>query len=533
MDNSFKIGQVEQAVSGKTNRLVEKQDFINIAILTAVILAVGIYLICTTVLISKDGTLYIDCAKQFVDTNFVETVRNIPVCPGYPSLIYLMHKTTGLFGNAESLQSWIVSAQTVSLFSKLIASIALYFAGSFFAGRKAAFWGIIILSVLPDSAEYGSDALTEWPQLMFLASGFLLLLWGTQQQKIWMFGLAGIAAGLGYLIRSESCQLVLYGGVWLIFNLIRPEGKMRRTKAVGALILLAVGFAVVAAPYMKLKGYVFPDQNLLKLPAMLSVNDSGDSEKRDCFAVLAMTNPTKVLAGLTNVQTAEMSLGKIMGNKTLTKNLCETLMYYFVPGLLIGCYYYFLKQSKSTEQTFYAAAFIVFNIAMFLWQLYCRQGPINFLSRRHTLALIAFTVFYIPIGIEIIAGWINKKDMPLRQARDRWFYILLIIGIAICLPKLLKLIDTQKYGYRDAAAWLNKNTALADVIAVPDKRITFYAERTGLEYGEQIPEQAGYVVRIIKSGDEKLRIGKEMEEKYSTRVDKKKNRPLVIYKVIR
>ncbi|KKR04013.1 MAG: hypothetical protein UT30_C0014G0021 [Candidatus Uhrbacteria bacterium GW2011_GWF2_39_13] len=471
-------------ISGMKKQLAEKQDVINIAILTAVILAVGIYLICTTVLISKDGTSYIGYAKQFVGNNLVETVRSIEGCPGYPFLIYLMHKTVGLFARTDSLQRWIVSAQAVSLVSKLIASIALYFVGSYFAGRKAAFWGILILSVLPDSAEYGSDALTEWPQLMFLANGFLLLLWGTQKRASWLFGLAGIAAGLGYLVRSEGCQLLIYGGVWLVFNLIRPEGKMRRTKAVVALILLAAGFAVIAVPYMKSKGYVFPDQRILKLPAMLSVNDNTDS------------------ACGTDICVAGISLGKTMGNKTLTKNICETLMYYFVPGLLIGCWYYFGRQRKSQEQAFYAGAFIVFNIVMLLWQILHQ----HFLSRRHTLALVAFTVFYIPIGMEIIAGWICErasKDKPVTERdKHRWFYVLMIIGIAICLPKLFKFVGTQKYGYREAANWLVANTTQADVIAVPDKRITFYAERKGMEYENDNttvnPVSARYIVKISK-----------------------------------
>jgi hypothetical protein len=282
---------------------------------------------------------------------------------------------------------------------------------------------------------------------------------------------------------------------------------------------------------MKLKGYVFPDQGLLKLPAVFSINDNADS-----------------VCG-TNVCVAGIYTSKTMGNKTLTKNICETLMYYFVPGLLIGCWYYFRKQSKSPGQAFYAAAFIVLNIMLLSWQLYCRQlSCLNFLSRRHTLALVAFTAFYIPIGIEIIAGWISEKtskgrpitekDRPFdsTQDRQRWFYILLIIGIAICLPKLFKFTGTQKYGYRDAAMWLGKNTAPADVIAVPDLRISFYAERKGLvytEYNESISEQSGYVARVIKSSDEMPEIGKKMEEKYSTWVDKEESRKLVIYKVIR
>ncbi len=514
VNKTSEVGKFEGTVGGETGRLVERQDFIHIAILVTIALVIGAYLIATTVLISKDGTLYIECAKQIVN-NPVEAVRSMPVCPGYPFLIYLMHKMTGLFNNTESIQGWIISAQAVSLLSKVIASVMLYFVGSYFAGRKAAFWGVLILSILPDSAEYGSDALTEWPHIMFLATGFLLLLLGAQYRKGWMFGLAGIAAGLGYLVRSEGCQLVLYGGVWLLFNLIRPEGKMKRTKAVRALILLAAGFAVVAAPYMKLKGCVFPKQNLFQLPAMLSVNDNTDS------------------VGGTNMCVAGIYTSKTMGDKTLTKNICETLMYYFVPGLLIGCWYYFRKQSKTLEQAFFAAAFIILNIVMLSWQVSCR----HFLSRRHTLVLVAFTIFYIPVGLHIIASWLSrrtsKSDLTIEENIRRWFFILLIVGMAICLPKLFRLTGTQKYSYRDASMWLAKNTAPTDLIAVQDKRITFYAQREGLEYSEKIPEQADYIVKIIKSADEKPEIGKNTEEKYSTWVDKKENSKLVIYKVIR
>jgi hypothetical protein len=276
---------------------------------------------------------------------------------------------------------------------------------------------------------------------------------------------------------------------------------------------------------MKLKGYVFPDQSLLKLPAVLSVNDNIDS------------------ACGTNVCLAGIYTSKTIGNKTLTKNICETLMYYFVPGLLIGCWYYFRKQSKSPGQVFYAAAFIVLNIVMLSWQI----SHQHFLSRRHTLALVAFTAFYIPIGIEIIAGWISErasreklimeKDRPFDSAQDRqrWFYILLIIGIAICLPKLFKFTGTPRYGYREAAMWLNKNTASTDIIAVPDMRIVFYAERKGLEClknGEQVPEQVNYIVRIVKSKDEKIEFDKNTIEEYSTWINNKKSRKLVIYKVI-
>jgi hypothetical protein len=268
---------------------------------------------------------------------------------------------------------------------------------------------------------------------------------------------------------------------------------------------------------MKLKGYVFPKQSIWKLPAVLSVNDNANS-----------------VCG-TNVCVAGIYTSKTEGNKTLTKNICETLMYYFVPGLLIGCYYYFRKQSKSPEQTFYAAAFIVLNIVLLSWQI----SHQHFLSRRHTLALVAFTIFYIPVGLHVIARWLSrrtsKSDSAVEENIRRWFFILMVVGFGICAVKLARItpLRWERQGYRNTAEWLNKNTASTDIIAVPDMRIVFYAERKGLEYSEQIPEQVNYVVRIVKSEDEKLGFGKETKEEYSTSVNKHKKRgKLVTYKVI-
>jgi 4-amino-4-deoxy-L-arabinose transferase-like glycosyltransferase len=516
------------AVGESTYWLAKKQDIIHIIILLVVALGIGIYLIATTVLIAKDGTFYIELAKRIAE-NPVEAMRNIS-CWGYPFLIYLMHKMTGLFYDATSLQGWIISAQVVSLISKVIASIALYFVGSYVVGSRLSFWGVLILSLLPDSAEFGSDVLKDWPHLMFLTTGFLLLLLGSQYHKNWMFGYAGIIAGLGYLVRSECCQLVLYGSAWLLFNLIRPQGKTKRTKATGALILLLAGFAVIAIPYMRSKGYVFPVQGIWKLPAFLSFsNDNYNS----------IIDANMCLAGL--------SVKGIIGNETLITNMCETLVYYFVPGLLIGCFYYFRKQSKTLEQTFFSAAFIVVYVGILLWQSSCREV----LSRRYTLALVAFTIFYIPVGLHVIAGWLSKKtskgDSAIEKNIRLWFFMLMAAGFCVCAAKLglTTPLRWEKQGYRDAAEWLSKNTTPADIIAIQDNRIVFYAERRGLEYDKQIPEQANYIVRIVNGEDEKpfdklkavsnvepLGFGKDNKEEYSTWMNSKKSRKVVIYKVI-
>jgi hypothetical protein len=232
---------------------------------------------------------------------------------------------------------------------------------------------------------------------------------------------------------------------------------------------------------------------------------------------------------------AGLSVGRIIGSETLITNMCETLLYYFVPPLLIGCYYYFRGQSKTLEQRFFAAAFIVVNVVILLWQSSYR----HVLSRRYTLALVAFTVFYIPVGLRIIACWLSRTSGSSQGAEKnirRWFFVLMVVGFGICAAKFVRIVPLrwEKQGYRDAAEWLSKNTAPAAIITAPDDRIAFYAERQSLEYSEQIPKQVDYIVRIVKSEDEKLGFGEDTSEKYATWADKReKNKKLVIYKVIR
>jgi len=70
------------------------------------------------------------------------------------------------------------------------------------------------------------------------------------------------------------------------------------------------------------------------------------------------------------------------------------------------------------------------------------------------------------------------------------------------MPKLLRLSGEDKQGYRTAAAWLRENTAQEDLIASPDNRITFYAERKALIYETTPTWKTRYVVSIVRDENE-------------------------------
>ncbi|MBA7660305.1 hypothetical protein ES703_68307 [subsurface metagenome] len=408
----------------------------------------------------------------------------------------------------------------MTLLCRLLAIIPLYFIGKEFVGRKLSFWAILVLIMLPYPAKTGADALRDWPHILFLTTGFLFLLLGAKQDKCWLFGVAGLAAGLGHIIRPECAQLVVYGGLWLAWNLGWPKRGVTRARLALALVVLVAGFCIPAGPYMRMKGKILPKKAKALIGFVQSLQSDEVSESR----------VDKASDGKDIAAVAPTNVVKAFGK--LAKRVSENLMYFFVPALLIGIYYHFRKQPKGMER-FFVAAFVLFNVTI-LVLLYCIS---DYMSRRHALPLAVMTIFYVPVGLQISADWLSIRFSEGRAGNNlkpqMWFFILVAVGVVICLPKLVRPLRIEKQGYRDAAEWLRENTAAEDVVAVPDIRISFYGERKGLGYGSKVPKQAKYVVRIVKDEDEKPEFGRTVQEKYSVWVDrrKKSGKRLVIYKM--
>jgi hypothetical protein len=457
----------------------EQSSSIHILILLAVAICVGIYLVSTTILISKDGITFIEYARG-LEASPVATMRREPQHPGYPFLIIAAHKIVEMTVDSLSTPSWIYSAQGATLVFRLLAVVILYFVGKKTVGKRYSFWATLILILLPNPAKLGSDALSDWPHIFFLSAGFLLLIWAAANGKWWAFGFSGLAAGMGYLIRPECAQVVVFGSLWLGSQLLYPYRIISRRNAVFALALLATGFMVIAGPYMKLKGAVFPKKHLVQLTPNIEV----------CEQEIQICSNSGYTTGF-----APLDIAKALGK--LVQRVSETLMWFFVPALLIGMYKHFRKRDWREPGKFFVIALIVFNVII-MTLLYCKFG---YMSRRHTLLLVVFTIFYVPVGLEALASWLGEKFSS-KANSNFWFMVLVAVGIAICCPKLLRPLRSEKQGYRDAARWLAENTDEQDIIAVPDTRIGFYSGRRGIEYnGRAVSKEAQYVVKALE--DEK------------------------------
>lgn len=501
-----------------------KDDIVNLTFLILIASALGVYLIATTVLIADDGIYYIERAQK-LSTDPSGVMKSHP--PGYPCLIFLAHKFVMLFSNSSSVFSWIYTAQSVTLLCRLFALIPLYFIGRFLIGGKKSFWAILILLILPYPARFGSDVLRGWPYVLFLATGFLFLLWGAERGKWWSFGIVGLVTGLGFIVRPECVQLMVYSILWLLVRLLKPKCNMSRPKLLCALFILLIGFALPVAPCVIEAGRIIPPKlgGLIDFP-----------KEHVTFSFQSQSENEPNVESDNSIDTIVSSLGNITKSiGRLVERISENLMYFFVPALLIGIYCRFRKQSSATDiERFFMPVFIILNVIIMIL-LY---SGYEYISRRHCLPLVVFLIFYVVTGLEVLGSRLGSRNTQSRSEAAlnsrRWFFILLAIGAAVCLPKLVRPVRIEKQGYRDAAKWLNENTAQGDLIAMPDSRIGFYAERSRIEYiDDEIPAKAKYVVRIEKSENPISDSDSVLRKEYSCWVNvKKKEKKLAIYRVI-
>jgi 4-amino-4-deoxy-L-arabinose transferase-like glycosyltransferase len=434
------------------------------------VLAIGIYLISTTYLITKDGPAYIAQAQLF-ETNPLQAIKGNYF--GYPCLVFLFHKTASAFGLSNDIHGWIISAQFTTLLCMLAALVPLYFIGKSFLGREISFYALAILAFLPPSARLAVDVLRDWPCILFLSLGFIILIAAAKNGKSWLYAIVGIISGLGFFIRAECAQIIIYALLWLIICAIYPRYQMTRKNAVFSILFLLVFFTAVVLPYMHLKRQFVPEK----------IEEFIDKTS------LHQSTPVVFTAGAA----ANLPKSIIKVFQRTAENLC----YYFFAFSLIGFYLRFIKNFKKVSdiEKIFTISFISFNILMLLW-LFCN---FNYLSRRHCMPLSLFFLFYSPLGLQIIGEKISSsfKFKPIF-----WFCMLLVTGILICLPRLLETKRNDLAGFLQAADWLSQNTSPQDVIAAPDERIYFYAQRKGIQAWEKKDlKEARFAIAQVKAED--------------------------------
>lgn len=435
--------------------------------LLAIIL--GIYMIATTVMIADDGVTYISNAKYF-QTDFQNALTRH--YPGYPCLIFLTHQLVSLFTKTDSLQSWIYCAQGLSLFCRVLTLVPLFFIGQNLVGSRKTLWGLFILVLLPAPLLFGSDVLREWCYLLFLTSAMAFLIGGFKKGHWPLFALTGLLTGIGYTVRPECGQILLYGTGWLIATaFISSCPAIGLSRRFVCLIALWLCFLAIAIPYIKMGNRILPE----KLKRAIS-----QQTVEPTHLPTASIPHDRISAAQANskILTFIKAAGEIL------QNIAEIVEFIFVPPLVIGFYRYYRKRKKTFSTPHFLILCLLATYCLMLTLLYANYG---YISQRHCLPIVVFSIFYIPVGIRMLALWATRCFNPTTKAaccyRQPFFLVYLAVGIGICGIILVRRLPLRKdkLGDRQAARWLTQNTPPQAIIYGPEKeRMLFYANRSGI-----------------------------------------------------
>jgi len=533
-------------MGSEEKQLEVKWNLVNLSILLAVAVIIGAYKVTTATVIAKDGAYYINQAKR-LHSDPVSVIKESP--PGYPFLILMAHNLLSSISGKMSAYGWIYSGQIISLLCRILAIIPLYFIGKEFCGARMSLWGLFILLLLPVPAELGSDVLRDWPHMLFLATGFLLMLWAAKENKCWLYGGVGFVSGLGCWFRNECIQLVIYAALWLLAGLVLKKWSINIRKSIAGLALLVTAFAISAGPYMilkqwalpvKLKGFAEAFSTTFSNPSQIQEATEAPEVPKALEALEAPEVPKapkapEAPAGPSTKR--EFHRGFTAGNITvafwkIVNEFTEILKSFYMPALLIGIYYRFRKRCAANAESFFIPVFVIANFGLLI-SLWCSYG---YIENRHLLPLVVITFFYIPVGLQLIAGFIDERfSNTFRKIEPKlWFFVLVIIGVAICVPRVLRPLHPGGKPYRIAAKWLRENTEPESLIIAPDPRISFYAERKNGNSLSKI--SSGYPVYIVKIPNEEKNgfslqeeiIQKEYSVVFYSHNEKRK---VVVYKV--
>lgn len=191
-----------------------------------------------TRLVSTDGAAFFFMAQEIAGGEWRSALAQ-DQHPLYPSWLALFYGATGHPG-------WTFVASMTAL-SALLFLFLWRLAERLFDAETAA-WSAFLYAVHPLFIRNAADFLSETPALTLMAAGLLILVRWCEEPALARAAALGGVAGLGYLVRQESVEVLL--GAALVLAWRWGRGRLSLHRAAGALALAAAVFLLVIGPYL-------------------------------------------------------------------------------------------------------------------------------------------------------------------------------------------------------------------------------------------------------------------------------------------
>ena len=438
--------------------------------------------------VADDGLTFIKCSRAFARAP-TATMREKDQHPGYPVMILAGRWVAARFVGEEGVWSWLYGARLVSGICGLLSVPVLWLLARRAFDARVAGVAAVIFAGLPLFRQNAADALSDTPHLLFYLLGAWMAAEGLVRRRFWWFPAAGVASGLAYWIRPEGLSVALVTAAVLVLWAVTHR-TMSRRRALACLVGLLLSAAIVATPYIYVKG-AFTSKK--KITAGLW---------REPRVQVPVTPP----ATAQEPPGAEAGVGEpsapgfrghafLEGCVVLVAKFLHRLRYVLVLGLLFGL----LAPRRLRAQAapgFLLGSLAGFHILLLLW-LY---STVRYISYRHTIPLAALAMPWIASGTIYLgraAATVLARARPLFWSRSpsprlRRCVLGLMVGLLVLamLPRSLRPLRRRRLPLLRAGSWVGERTVAGDRVLSNSSDVLFYADTPGrlIGPGDAIPE---------------------------------------------
>jgi hypothetical protein len=430
-----------------------KNEKIDLAALFLVSLLLSIYLFLRTYVISLDGAFqYIPLAKDFASGLFRKALSHNQQ-PLYPLIVAFVSRYVLDFELAGKLVS--------SIFGILLI-IPVYFLGKRIFDERIALLSSIFLAIHPYVRRFSADVLKESTYLFFFGTA-IWFAWRTiQSQKRYPYLFIPLFSALAYLVRPDGFEVLLVVFFYVIF--VKKFSTPGRKRTVVLLLLLSS--CVLFLPYLVHLREIRGEWTLSKaksIGGMLGLRAMGDG--------VPLTQ--KMLYGLKRL------------NLEIVSRFHPVYVFLLIVGLLKRVFSR-LKTGEGFLLSFCVLGYVVLFLMVVNTTVWGADKTVraDHLSGRHVLPLLLVSIYWVGEGLMAIHQWISKKmeshRIMLRIDSKRKpsviFIVLLVLFLAMVLPKTLKPQRYDRLPERWAGSWIENQSGKGGTIFTTLPRVAYYAE---------------------------------------------------------
>lgn len=419
------------------------------AAVLALCVFVRVWIISRTVLIARDGTTYVQMARQWADDPSA-VINNYDYHVAYSAVMLEVHDLLLAAGVADEPLVWDRAGQIVSAVASVAAMVGIWlYAGLTFNFRIA--WITALLFGIGRKwsglgADVLSDALAVCLQIWAVVLAICVdrHLQANRKRAILFAAVVGLCCGAGYLVRPEALlPLVMAVAFWIIGKFARRR-PWRLTLASTA--AAAVSALACALPYMLLIG--------------------GLTKKKQISDIVAWPfGGTGLLGWIVGAGRQTYSAPRQLVNQLFEAlhPVVGTLLFVWLVTLLICT----IRRKKYPQQRVISphqtgAFFMLLGCVLITPMALGLYSNVGYLDWRHVMFLAVLLCPLAGAGCTILADWLVLllKRCRVRKPGPTALYAIVGLLTAYMLAHSLKPLNYDKTYYRDAAEAIGAGAAV-------------------------------------------------------------------------